>query len=147
MHYQRWFTSGDAGEAELRRTPGDPTRTEKRCTTCGEVKPMAEFYADGRSRDKRQSSCKTCFGPYQRNIRLKRKYGLTAKEYDAMLAGQDGRCAICGSSERLVLDHDHVSGATRQFLCDPCNVVLGRVKDDPQRLRAAADYIERHRGG
>jgi hypothetical protein len=32
----------------------------KRCTTCGEVKALTEFYKDARRKDGRYSECKAC---------------------------------------------------------------------------------------
>jgi hypothetical protein len=59
-----------------------------------------------------------------------------------------GACAICGDvHEQLVLDHWHDGpkrGLIRDWLCQACNKSLGGFKDDPTRLRGAADYIERH---
>ena len=34
--------------------------TTKTCTTCKAVKPLGEFYRDGRRKDGRYSECKTC---------------------------------------------------------------------------------------
>jgi hypothetical protein len=69
---------------------------------------------------------------------IRRRYGLTVEEYAAILA--DG-CAICGADD-VVLDHCHTSGKARGALCQRCNMGLGQFQDDPQRLRAAAVYIE-----
>lgn len=52
-------------------------------------------------------------------------------------------CAICGQPKE-VLDHDHSTGAVREPLCNNCNRTLGLMADDPARLRAAADYLEKH---
>ena len=79
---------------------------------------------------------------------ISRRYGLTAEEYRRRVAAQQGRCAVCGGEpgdgKRLHVDHNHESGAVRDLLCGPCNHALGHAKDDPARLRALADYLERH---
>lgn len=79
-------------------------------------------------------------------------YGIRQEEYEAMLAGQGGKCAICqtdkwpGKDNRPHADHDHVTGQFRGLLCTSCNQGLGRFGDDPARLRAAAAYLEAHAG-
>lgn len=92
---------------------------------------------------------------YNRQKQLER-YGLTVAQHDEMLEAQKGLCAICGNppkpdgvraASRLHADHDHVTGRVRELLCNSCNNGLGRFKDDPALLRAAAEYIERHRTG
>lgn len=54
------------------------------------------------------------------------------------------RCAVCGVEDDLVGDHDHQTGLARGILCRPCNLAIGNMKDDPRRLRSAADYLEAH---
>ena len=76
-----------------------------------------------------------------------RQYGLTLEGYFDLLQKQRGGCAICGSpggpdDKRLHVDHCHETGGVRGLLCSPCNVTLGMFRDDPERLRAAADYLE-----
>lgn len=51
-------------------------------------------------------------------------------------------CAICKSTAQLVGDHDHETGAPRGILCRNCNLALGNMFDSPERLRAAAAYLE-----
>ena len=43
-----------------------------------------------------------------------------------------------------MIDHNHETGEFRGMLCYQCNVVLGFVRDDPERLRKAAEYLERY---
>jgi hypothetical protein len=75
--------------------------------------------------------------------------GLSWKEaiekYKMILAEQAGVCAICkGTSARaLHVDHCHKTGIIRGLLCHSCNLSLGRMGDSPERLRAAATYLER----
>jgi len=75
-------------------------------------------------------------------------YGMNGDEVAAMTSAQGGRCSICGRIPRegrvLVIDHDHDTGVVRALLCRQCNIMLGCAKDDPDVLRAAADYLERH---
>lgn len=76
---------------------------------------------------------------------LRRKYGIGLDSYERLLKIQDGRCAICGDTENgraLAVDHDHVTGKVRGLLCASCNNGLGRFRDDPGRLKAAARYLE-----
>lgn len=89
----------------------------------------------------------------QRHYGRKRYYGLTGEQYGAMLAEQKGCCAICsrpetamvnGSPKAMHVDHCHETGMIRALLCNNCNPMLGHAKDNPETLRIAADYIERH---
>lgn len=73
---------------------------------------------------------------------------LTRDQYQDWLDRQDGYCKICGmpaADRNGHTDHDHATGQLRDLLCSGCNTGLGGFRDDPALLRAAADYIERHR--
>lgn len=79
-----------------------------------------------------------------------RAYGITPKEFAALLEAQRGGCAICGASAgwranggRLVVDHNHRTDKVRGLLCPSCNRGLGQFVDDPRILRAAATYLEK----
>lgn len=88
---------------------------------------------------------------YQRRYTLKKKYGITPEQYDAMLEQQGGRCAACGSTKTgrqgtaaawFVVDHCHETGKVRGLLCHPCNVSIGQAGESAARLRVLADYLE-----
>lgn len=90
---------------------------------------------------------------YRRTASLQRNYGITEADYDAMLAAQNGVCALCGqppdpagvrSASRLHVDHDHATGRVRALLCLGCNHGLGHFSDDPALIRRAAAYIEHY---
>lgn len=78
-----------------------------------------------------------------RKSHLKRKYGLTLEDFDALLASQGGGCAICGKLDVDHVDHDHRTGRVRGILCFRCNVAIGQMDDDCDRLIAAMAYLDR----
>lgn len=78
-----------------------------------------------------------------------KKYGyqITATEYRVLYRAQGGRCYVCrvadGTSRRLAVDHDHLTGEVRGLVCsgslnaNTCNRLIAlRTRD--QLLRAAA---------
>jgi hypothetical protein len=78
------------------------------------------------------------------------KFGLTLEQYDAMLAEQDGTCAIChrpetrkrfGWVQPLSVDHDPATGRVRGLLCDYCNRSIGQ-RGGLGWLRSAVAYLE-----
>lgn len=90
-----------------------------------------------------------------KNADLKRRFGISLHEYGQMLVAQNGKCAICSSTDAgtrdgmpkaLAVDHDHRTGKIRGLLCESCNQGIGKLKDDPKILRLAADYLERDLG-
>lgn len=73
---------------------------------------------------------------------LKRKYGLTLEEFKNLLKKQENKCAICGRSGKLVVDHDHRTGKIRDLLCNNCNRGIGYLKDSSGVLLKAAQYLK-----
>lgn len=77
---------------------------------------------------------------------LKRRFGLTIEEYNALVEMSDGLCGICRQPEsrdrRLSLDHDHQTGAIRGFLCSKCNLLLGNAGDDADLLERAINFLK-----
>lgn len=163
-------------------------RTTKKCSKCGKIQPLSQFYRAKGGRDGLRGDCKDCFAArrkrwyvenkdreiarvadwqrrnadrhraYQQERRqqpevkrknreghLRRKYGMTMAEYDALLERQGGVCAICGRPPRddisLHVDHEHETGAIRGLLCFRCNNAVGDFDDDPVVLQRAADYL------
>lgn len=79
---------------------------------------------------------------------LRRKYGITLAERNAMIADQCGLCAICAApldlqSRRTHVDHDHNTGRVRGVLCHDCNTGLGMFKDSIASLEFALAYLRR----
>lgn len=143
----------------------------KHCPKCGLDKPESEFHKNRSRADGLQSSCKKCqkgnfrharskpgFAERSRGYLLKCRHGITLDEFNAILASQGKKCAICGLPETevlrpgvkrdgakgfgLVVDHDHQTGLVRGLLCDRCNRSIGLLEDNPAYLTAAARYVE-----
>lgn len=158
-----------AGNQLPRRLHGpiEPLPEAKVCSKCGVEKPIDAYGKQKGGRFGRHPTCKECrrastrrhyeenrdgilakqkLNPQkhenQRWAERKAKYGVTREIYAAMVAAQDGRCAVCGERpDRLCIDHDHETGKVRGLLCSSCNIALGHFRDDPVRLAAAIGYL------
>jgi hypothetical protein len=128
------------------RTPVDSL---KRCASCGESKPLDQFYSRGK-RPGHSSYCKLCANkkrnewgkanpeknktwnqnhearrtPEQRyDKKLQVQFKMTLADYNEMLADQEGLCAACqnppADGQRLHVDHDHACCDTR-YTCGKC---------------------------
>lgn len=86
--------------------------------------------------------------PQKRKAQRIKKFGITLDEFNQLLKDQDGKCAICGYSDRSnpnffpVVDHDHETGKVRGLLCMNCNQAIGKFKDDLNIIKSAISYLE-----
>lgn len=87
---------------------------------------------------------------YQRAKNIKKNFGMTLEEWDALFASQGHRCAICwtstpgGKHNQWHTDHVHETGIVRGILCALCNLGLGCFSDDASKLTLAVDYLGRY---
>lgn len=70
-----------------------------------------------------------------------RTYDISLSQVIAILEEFDNKCAVCSSTERLVIDHCHETGRVRGVLCGKCNSALGFVDDSTERLGDLIDYL------
>jgi hypothetical protein len=110
-------------------------------------------WTDQKSRSAHGRRHRKQFRASYRDKQLRRDFGITMADYQKMLLEQNGVCDICsrpetalrwGELQPLAVDHCHTSGKVRALLCHKCNVGIGSFGDDPERLRRAAAYLERH---
>jgi hypothetical protein len=134
----------------------------KQCTRCKETKALTEFYTNKLTKDKKASQCKSCFKVHEKNWQLnnpekfkascrkrnlKKKYGLSVEQYDKMFNKQNKRCACCNrETDKLVVDHNHTTGAIRELLCSPCNTALGLLNEDVTVMQNMSNYVRKHNG-
>ena len=93
---------------------------------------------------KRRNYVNTTSPEKRRAAHLKKMYGLSLDDYEALLLSQNGVCAMCGLSSRepLFVDHDHENGRVRGLLCSSCNILLGWVERAPELVESALAYLQ-----
>jgi hypothetical protein len=128
------------GRTVREKVPVEPGH--KHCRGCGEVKPHSDWHRKKSAPDGLASCCKACKAAVGPAGHLRRKYGLTEAERDAMIASQRGLCAICLDALPVHVDHCHKTGRVRGVLCFNCNSAIGKLGDDPDAVRRAAAYLE-----
>src|SRR4051812_35145553 len=77
-----------------------------------------------------------------------RLYGISRTRYESMCAARNNLCDVCdgppvggrGAVSRLVVDHDHATGAIRGLLCNNCNTAIGLLRDDPSTIARVVCY-------
>lgn len=153
-----------------------PGRTNKECSVCRSVKTLDLFPKNKNTKDGVTSRCKECHNAISRKYsvdfpdkaratrvksrikrrgkhaeyHLKKKYGLTMEQKKEILDKQHGMCAICGikfeTLSKAYVDHNHATGQIRGCLCHQCNVSIGLLKEDSQRIENIRLYLADHDG-
>lgn len=129
----------------------------KSCKTCGNTKTSKWYFGPTcgscyvTANRKKRKDLNPEYHAYQRNFALKKKYGITLKEYNIIFINQNGLCKICLKPDvtkrrstvdgNLVVDHDHITGKVRGLLCHNCNVALGSFRDSEENLIRAVSYL------
>lgn len=116
----------------------------KWCRLCGEWRSVALFPAEPPLAGARCSFCVAAAN-----------HGLTVTQILKIQGATSPECAVCGSTERLCVDHDHTccgsSGrwshscgkCVRGYLCYRCNTAEGSLRTS-ERAFALAKYLLRH---
>lgn len=113
------------------------------CRECGTYKRLHNYHHEGGKEKQKKRS-------FKNNLK---KYGITPENYQELFKQQEGKCAICSSSEvsvarrsyNLFVDHDHKTGKVRGLLCHHCNTGLGHYKDNTETLQKAIEYLNANR--
>lgn len=136
----------------------------KKCTKCGTEKPNSDFYPTYVREGEFRPSCKECDKSGSKSwakhnpektkvIRRKealKRCGFTPELFNELIQKQKGLCAICKKpshdSKPLRPDHNHSTMQPRELLCEPCNLGLGRFKEDIELMEKAAKYLDHFNG-
>jgi hypothetical protein len=118
-----------------------PSKVETRvCRECKIEKSLEEFHRNSSSTAGRRYDCKKCRNTSGRKdskaaYKLMKKYNISRPKL-----GTD--CSCCGKTEKpLVCDHIHGTDTIRGFICDDCNVGIGRLGDNLSGLENAIKYL------
>lgn len=151
----------------MENTTHDYNNEMRICSKCKETKLLEDFAKRSGSssvHNKIRSICRQCYQLHARtwpsrrseakriaNKNRKKVYrhhikvqGVGHERFQAMLDAQNGVCAVCGNTNgkrQLCVDHCHATGKVRGLLCGNCNLALGNLKDDPQRIANLLAYI------
>lgn len=156
-----------------RMVPG-AERLSKTCKRCGEHKDREAFCIrqSGERKGHLSAHCRACMTTYAKyrwekspehvgaiewRSKIKRRYGISEADYNAMLESQGHACAICRSpqswsrgykhkkngSSRFMVDHCHETGKVRGLLCTRCNRALGLLRDSVENFLSAVAYLKK----
>ncbi len=140
---------------------------KKWCGRCQRWLPLTHFSANRIKWDGLQERCDECrkthyseVGKFTKTIpplevrrqrhriQVIKSYGITEEEFNSMLERQEGKCAICGTTDwgkpSPSIDHDHKTGKVRALLCNRCNRVLGLAEDSPELLSMMSNYLKKY---
>ena len=130
----------------------------KTCIDCGQELPRSKFHIRNNRKIGIESRCKDCSNAKKREYRKNNKDLIRAQNkrrvpgwdidrYNEYLELQQGKCAICGTTEYTnkdwCADHDHATNQPRGLLCGRCNAGLGYFKDNPEYLQSAINYLSK----
>lgn len=115
----------------------------KSCTRCKCEKPLdlEHFPPHNKTKSGFDSWCRDCRNSYKRENIYKKYSHMISEESLKQIREEIKECVICGSNEKLVIDHDHKTNKIRGMLCNHCNRGLGHFRDDPMLLEFAAQYL------
>lgn len=146
----------------------------KNCTVCNEIKDISKFgirtngkymsqckechNEQGRSNYKKDLEKSREYSrnygtlPEQKlkasNRHLIKKYGITLDQKQEMLNNQNNTCALCPYNFKDLadanVDHNHDTKKIRELLCHNCNVAIGLLKEDKQRIENLRFYLAKH---
>lgn len=98
---------------------------------CGNRCKTTTNRSSGNCRHKKGTRCKKCSYIVFKRHNLKRYFGITFTQWEALFELQGGKCPIClvdlkkintsTNAETAFVDHDHESGRVRGLVCNVCN--------------------------
>ena len=72
--------------------------------------------------------CKECI-PDKHSATIYVRYGLLPHEEKKLKEKYNGICPICNKRKANAIDHDHITGKVRGYICDKCNLGLHYIEN------------------
>ncbi len=105
----------------------------KVCRACRTEKPIDDYPYFSTTEAGRKNTCKDC---------TKKLSEVRKKLKTENPTPPPGICPICElHTDNWILDHCHFSNNFRGYICNSCNLALGRFNDDPMILLNAINYL------
>lgn len=129
-------------------------RRYQECKACTRNRQIASRHADPLKQSRKVASDAAYRSTPEgrrrvKDSNLRRYYGISVEQYEALIAAAEGVCEICKgvcpTGRALAVDHDHVTNRVRGVLCSNCNQALGKFKDDQWLLLQAVLYLQKER--
>ena len=121
------------------------------CSKCKEKKHI-QNYSLQMGGKARRTECKEC--AYKNAVLREQLMKENPKPTDV-----DYMCPICKNTEEQlkfngqfhdrsvwVLDHNHSNGTFRSWICNNCNMGLGKFNDNEETVKEALKYLKKHKG-
>jgi hypothetical protein len=127
----------------------------KICNDCKEVKDSNKFAKNKYDKkDGRKTICKFCNNIRSKKYHNKHKEKINNRQkeyYQAnaeklrMIDSQNHQCACCNEElypthGNICVDHDHSTGVVRKILCRSCNMALGIMNENPDKITKLLQY-------
>lgn len=137
--YQRWRRT--SGTVKATCHPDRAHYAKGMCDSCYRKQPSMRAKSTAGERAYREAHPNQYRTYYRRAARKRNGHAEVTDERKV------GACEVCTThANPLRLDHDHATGARRGWLCSNCNVALGMLKDDPDRIKGLLSYLSKHQG-
>ena len=122
---------------------------EKRCIKCDQIKNIEDYpimVKHATVPPKRRAHCKECDKKLAKQRReLKKTYGEVPEGHycPVCLRGEAELREKTEQKSLWALDHDHITGAGRGWLCHPCNRAIGALGDNIDNLARAILHLKK----
>lgn len=141
----------------------EPPKNLRKCIKCGEEKSLDNFgyrsYGKDGQKTEQRNDCNQCRRIQQHKLKLIKKHN-PPPDFDTY------KCPHCGRTQAQIFetgswintkkktcfvpDHNHKTGKFRGYICDDCNTIIARAREDNDplasvnTLRNIANMIEQN---